>query len=111
MKRITLDQIEQKLHAESYEQLCIYIYAQMESGGLQPVKACGTNGKKPALYKQYRVADRQSDTGDTAVLKEELQYKMHTKIAVDYYLRHMDEYRKEREWVQMLNVYLQNKQG
>ena len=111
MKRITLDQIEQKLHAESYEQLCIYIYAQMECGGLQPVKACGTNGKKPALYKQYRVADRQSDTGDTAVLKEELQYKMHTKMAVDYYLRHMDEYRKDREWVQMLNAYLQNTQG
>lgn len=114
MKRTTLDQIEQKLHAETYEQLCIYIYAQVENGSLKPVKASGTNGKKPALYREYWIKDGQSGTCLTAdaisSYKEELQYKMNTKISPDYYLRHPDQYSKDRAWVQMLNTYLQKTQ-
>ena len=104
MKRVTLDKIEHKLRAESYEQLCIYIYEQIEQGRLKPVKASKTNGKKPALYYEYWITDIDQDT-DFSVYEEELKYKMSTKISVDYYLRHLDQYIQDRDWVLQLNDY------
>lgn len=104
MKRITLDDIEYKLHAESYEQLCIYIYKQIEQGRLKPVKASGTNGKKPALYHEYWITDADNRI-DYSVYEDELKYKMSTKISVDYYLHHLDQYIQERDRVLQLNDY------
>lgn len=109
MKRTSLDKIEQKLHTESYGQLCSYIYKQIENGSLKPVKASKTNGKKPALYKEYWIVDRHS-APDVAAYEEELKYKMSTKISVDYYLRHMEQYVQDREWVLRLDAYLRKTQ-
>lgn len=104
MKRITLDELEKKLHAESYEQLCSAVYGQMEDGRLKPVKASGTNGKKPALYVQYWIVD-QEDKPDYRMYEEELKYKLHTKISADYYMRHVGQYVQDRDWVLMLSDY------
>ena len=87
MKRISLSEIERKLHTESYEQICVYIYEQIKTGGLKPVKASGTNGKKPALYQQYWIADTDDDCRSNERLyseylyEEELNYKMSTHIS------------------------------
>lgn len=102
MKRITLEEIETKHPAGSYEQLCRYIYGQIENKSIKPVKACGTNGKKPALYLEYWVMEEKADY---SCYIEELQYHMSTKISVDYYLRHLDQYAEDRKWVQKLNAY------
>lgn len=104
MKRITLDKIEHKLHAESYEQLCIYVYEQIERGTLKPLKASRTNGKKPALYQEYWITDTDQDI-DYSTYEEELKYQMSTKISVDYYLRHLDQYIQDRDRVLQLNDY------
>lgn len=109
MKRITLDEIEHKLHAESYEQLCIYIYKQIERGSLKPVKASKTNGKKPALYHEYWITNTDKNT-DYSAYEEELKYKMSTKISVDYYLRHLGQYIQDRDWVLQLNDYFLQEQ-
>ena len=111
MKRISLSEIERKLHTESYEQICVYIYEQIKTGGLKPVKASGTNGKKPALYQQYWIADTDDDCRSNERLyseylyEEELNYKMSTHISSDYYLRHLPQYHADREWVLQLNQY------
>ena len=110
MKRIALNEIEQKLHAESYEQLCMYVYKQKENGSFKPVKASGTNGKKPALYYEYWLTDADKITNDYEY-EEELKYKMTTQISVDYYLRHLQQYADDREWVMRLNNYFLNLHG
>ncbi len=110
MKRIALNEIERKLHAESYEQLCMYIYEQIANGSLKPVKASGTNGKKPALYYEYWVTDADTKTDDDEY-EEELKYKMTMQICVDYYLHHMRQYADDREWVMRLNDYFLNLHG
>lgn len=102
MKRLSLNEIEQKLHTQSYEQLCGYVYRQIENGSLKPVKASGLNGKKPALYQQYWIVD--TDT-DYSAYEEELKYKMSMQISADYYLRHLAQYAADREWVWQLNQY------
>ena len=110
MKRIALNEIERKLHAESYEQLCMYIYEQIANGSFKPVKASGTNGKKPALYYEYWVTDADTKTDDDEY-EEELKYKMTMQICVDYYLHHMRQYADDREWVMRLNDYFLNLHG
>ena len=109
MKRISLNEIEQNMQAESYEQLCIYIYTQIENGRLKPVKASKTNGKRPALYREYWIIDAEPRTSDQ-VYKEELKYKMSMQISTDYYLRHLPQYVSDRKWVLQLNDYFLNNQ-
>lgn len=107
MKRIKLEEIQKKQRTESYIQLCSYIYEQIETGSLKPVKASKTNGKKPALYHEYWIIETDTkDSFDTELYEEELKYRMSTKISSDYYLRHLDQYHQDREWVLMLNQYL-----
>ncbi len=112
MKRITLEELEKKLRAESYERLCTYVYSQIENGRLKPVKASKTNGKKPALYREYWGIEPDKNDGiDLEKLKEELKYGMSAKISVDYYMKHLDQYASDRRWVLMLNDYLRMCQG
>ncbi len=110
MKRISLNEIEKKLRAESYEQLSGYIYDEIENGRLKPVKASKTNGKKPALYEEYWIVEKKNET-DYRAYEDELNYTMSTAISVDYYLRHLEQYAIDREWVLMLNAYFMHDKG
>lgn len=103
MKRVALEQLNKKIHASSYHELCTYIYAQVEKGCLKPVRASKTNGKKPALYREYWVIEQKPDY---RVYEEELTYQMSTLIRTDYYLRNMEQYVKDRAWVLQLNQFL-----
>ena len=76
----------------------------MERGRVKPVKASGTNGKKPAMYKEYRLIEPERDYSE---LFEELRYRLSSEIRIDYYLRHPDIYEKERAWVLALSSWLQ----
>ena len=105
MKRISLDEIEQNMDGASYEQLSRFVYGQVESGRFKPVKASGTNGKKPALYMQYWIVD-QTPKPDYGLYEEELKFGLSTRICTDYYLRHLDRYAQDREWVLQLSGYL-----
>lgn len=106
MKRINLETLEKDAHLSSYAQLCEYIYHEIETGHLKPVKARGTNGKKPALYREYHLLEPGSGQDPYRLYEEELNYQMSTKISTDYYLRHLDQYKKDRAWVLKLNAYL-----
>ena len=103
MKRITLEELNKSIHASSYHELCSYIYGQVEKGFLKPVKASKTNGKKPALYQEYWVVEQKKDF---RIYEEELTYQMSTLICTDYYLRHLEQYVKDRAWVLQLNHFL-----
>ena len=50
MKRISLKELEKSTGKENYGQLYGWIMDQMKQDVLKPVKASGTNGKKPALF-------------------------------------------------------------
>ena len=112
MKRIKLEEIEKEICPQSYDELCGNIYNRAASGSLKPVKASKTNGKKPALYLEYWIIEPEAGSrADYSLYEEELKYGLSTKISADYYLRHLEQYQKDREWVQMLNRYLLQEQG
>lgn len=78
----------------------------LDSGKIKPVKASGTNGKSPALYREYWLAEEKKDYEN---LREELKYQLVPLISVDYYLTHPEAYEQDREWVLRLNAYLKNR--
>lgn len=104
MKRISLEELLQKHPNDSYQQQYARIMELLGQGKLKPVKNAGHNGKKPALCLSYWQACEPEAA--FAELKEELKYHLEPMISVSYYLSHLEEYQKDRPWVQMLNTYL-----
>ncbi len=106
MKRMLLEEFMKKNNGLDYGQQCAYMISLIESGKIRPVKASGKNGKKPALYREYWILEEPDP--DRESLLEELAFGIVPEISIDYYRAHLDHYKKERDWVQMLNTYLKN---
>lgn len=103
MKRISLDDLLHTRQNLAYSEQYGYIMKLLEKGQIKPVKASKSNGKKPALYREYWMVEEQKDYSNYI---EEIKYTFSTMISVDYYLAHPDTYEKDRIWVLMLNEYL-----
>ena len=103
VKRVSLEKLLMSKSELSYESQYDYIRSLLENGKLRPVKVSGTNGKKPALYREYWIEEEKRDY---SVLEEELKYHITPQISVDYYLAHLDIYEQDRPWVLLLNRYL-----
>ena len=103
MKRISLDDLLRTRQNLSYQEQYEYICRLIEKAQIKPVKASKTNGKKPALYREYWILEERKDY---STYIEEIKYTFSTMLSVDYYLAHPDIYEKDRPWVLMLNEYL-----
>ena len=107
MKRISLEELTKSHAGDSYEQQYHFVIRLLEQKKIKPVKSSGTNGKRPALYRSYWIIEEKKDY---RALEEELKYKLHPMISVDYYLSHLENYEKDREFVLLLNHYLRSNQ-
>ena len=103
MKRITLDEIEIQYKIDNYKELYEKIVTLIQSEEIKPVNASGKNGKKPALYKEYWILEKQEDNSQ---YMDELSYFFVSDISTDYYLNHIKQYKEDREWLFLLNQYL-----
>ena len=103
MKRISLEELLQSRSDKSYQEQYEYIRKLLEKERIKPVKASRTNGKRPALYREYWILEEKKDYSKYI---EEIKYNFSTMISVDYYLAHLDIYESDRPWVLMLNEYL-----
>lgn len=104
MKRISLEELLGKYSNASYQQQYAHIMELLENGKIKPVGTAGTNGKSPALCLSYWVMEERNNSHDA--LTEELNYHLEPIISIGYYLSHLAEYQKDRQWVLMLNAYL-----
>lgn len=105
MKRISLENLLHSCLNNSYDRQYSYIIGLLEAGKIKPLKASGTNGKKPALYREYWLLEAEKDYSH---LEEELKYRIHPALSVDYYLSHLDVYEQDRPWVWRFSEYLEN---
>ena len=105
MKRITLDELEKQEKAEDYNELYERVLSLIENGKIKPIQASGLNGKKPALYKEYRIIEMKEDF---SAYEEELMYVYTPIISTEYYLRHLNQYKEDRKWVLLLNNFLKS---
>lgn len=103
MKRISLEQLQAKYNLDTYRELSDKVLSLIQENVVKPVKASGTNGKKPALFQEYWIVETPEDNTEYI---EELSYQFVPMISTSYYLRHIPQYRQDRQWVLLLNQYL-----
>ena len=106
MKRVSLEKLLFSKSEFLYEQQYQYVMKLLEEGKIRPVLASGTNGKKPALYREYWILEEKRNYCE---LEKELDYEITPLISVDYYRAHPDLYEKDRQWILLLNDFLKNK--
>ena len=104
MKRVSLEQLLKGRSAAPYEEQYRFIMGLLAEGRIKPLKSAGTNGKRPALHLEYWLSE---EAPDYAAYREELLYRTTPRLSVDYYLRHLDVYERERKAVRALHDFLQ----
>ena len=107
-KVIELDEIEKIYKTETYDVLCRVVDNLIKEERLLPVKSSGGNGKKPTLYKKYRILERNTDNSE---LLDEINYKLSPKLSIGYYKDHIDKYKEHREYILKLSDFIKNKQN
>ncbi len=100
--KITLDEVQRYFEIEEYIMLVEKVRGLIEENALNPIKSSGLNGKKPALYQKYRIIREKKDDNS---FKDELRY-MVPELCPDFYLLHMEQYEKDREYIRRLNDYM-----
>ncbi|MGL5615072.1 MAG: Wadjet anti-phage system protein JetD domain-containing protein [Sarcina sp.] len=103
---IELDQLEKILNIAEYTELCNEIEKLIDSGRLKFVKSSGENGKNPSLYKKYKVIKEKEDFSGYL---EELNYKISTKLDINYYKNNLSKYKEQRSYILQLNDFLNDK--
>jgi len=107
-KVIELDEIEKIYKTETYDVLCRVVDNLIKEERLLPVKSSGGNGKKPTLYKKYRILEKNTDNSE---LLDEINYKLSPKLSIGYYKDHIDKYKEHREYILKLSDFIKNKQN
>lgn len=106
MKKTNLDILSAKYRISDYKELYAKVIALIDAQKIKPVKASGTNGKSPALYREYWIIEEKQDVSRFV---HELNYEIAPVISTDYYLAHIDQYIQDRQWVLLLNDAVKNR--
>ncbi len=105
MKKISYEQVISGKRFDNYSKEAEYILSLIDKGRIKPIVSSQKNGKYPALYTRYWLIEEEKDyTG----LIDELRNYVSSKINIDYYLKHIKVYEKERNYVLKLSDYLDN---
>ena len=104
-QKTTYEELIGKRVFRSYAEEAEYINDLILNGKITPIRASGTNGKKPAMYRRYWVITEDEDYSE---LMEEIKYRLSPEISIDYYRKHPEVYARERDLVKKLDDYLRN---
>ena len=105
-KKITLQEIEQHYLLKDYRELYDFILSLIEQEVIPPIKSSGRNGKKPSLYKSYRL---KISLENEKTLQDEVTYVFHPLLNQEYYLNHLKQYQLDRESILKINDFFKNK--
>jgi len=102
-RKINLNEFAAQHSKLDYLQLYQYILSEIEKGKLQPVKASGLNGKRPALYNAYWKLEEERDYSE---IREEMIYKINPRLDLSYYQSRPEKYLADRENILHFSTYL-----
>lgn len=102
-KKITIEEIERLYKVSTYNDLYILVLKLIEDNEIEPIKSRGGNGKKPALYKGYRIVQEEEDN---SFYIEELDYRILSKFDISYYKKYINKYKEHRDYILALNTFI-----
>lgn len=101
--KITIAELQEYLKIPNYNDLVDHVYDLIVKEQIASIKNSGLNGKKPALYQNYRIFKTPKDYSS---YREELMYQLVPALKNDYYLNNMEAYLKDRLFVLLLNDFI-----
>ncbi len=104
--KTTYDALIKGKQFKNYQEEYDFLKNLIDTGKISPIKASGTNGKKPAMYRGFWVFEEEADYSEYL---DELKYKLSAHINPEFYLKHPEVYDKEREYVIALSDYLSHR--
>lgn len=105
-KKATTVELQEYLEIEDYLKFYAHVKELEEKGILSPVKRSKENGKHPALYQAYHIIELPEDN---AAYRNELLCQLALELNPSYYIKHMEDYKKDRAYVLLLSNYLKQK--
>ncbi|MGG7144138.1 Wadjet anti-phage system protein JetD domain-containing protein [Clostridium nigeriense] len=102
-KKITIEEIEKTYKVNTYNDLYNLVSKLIENNEIEAIKSSGGNGKKPALYKRYKIVEKEEDN---SLYIEELDYKILSKFNISYYKKNINKYKEHREYILELNTFI-----
>ena len=90
---------------DSYKILCDYIAEKSKTGEFVPIKNSGLNGKNPPLYNVYWQIEEEKESNE---FDDELNFKLSPKLSMEYYKKHIEQYRKDRDAILKLSDFYKN---
>jgi len=106
-KKVTLDELIKINRIEDYSKLIDYIKENIERGKFKPIKTSKLNGKKPALYNAYKIVTNQPDYKEYL---DELKFKIHSSLKIDYYLHNPEKYIDDRNYILALSIFFESRE-
>lgn len=109
--RISLEDIEKFYRINDYQNLYEVVIDLINSNKIIPIKRSELNGKRPSLYKNYKLVNNSNEEQKLRYNKyeNEIKYGLNTKLSIDYYIKHLDKYEEERENILKLSKFLNDK--
>ena len=104
-KKVTLDEIEKAYKITDYRDLYLLIEKLINNNEIEPIKNSGGNGKKPTLYKRYRIVNEEEDLSGYI---DELDYKLVSRFNISYYKKNIKKYIEHRKYILLLNSFIKN---
>lgn len=90
---------------DPYKILCDYIGERIKSGEFSHIKNSGLNGKRPPLYNAYWHIEEEKYNGE---FDDEINFKLSPKLNMEYYKKHIEQYRKDRAAILKLSDFYKN---
>lgn len=107
-KKITIEEIEKAYKVSTYNDLYILVSELIENNEIEAIKSSGGNGKKPALYKRYKIVEQEDDN---SFYIEELNYKILSKFDISYYKKNINKYKEHREHILAINEFIKENEA
>jgi len=105
INKIDLNEIKVFYNIKEYIELYQLICYLIENNRVKPVKSSKTNGMKPALYNKYIIV---KDEKDYRQYKNEINYELNPAINTSYYLKNMDKYENDKNYILKFSKFLDN---
>ncbi len=104
--KISLEELSKLYKITDYIKLAQAVIELLNLEQIKPIKSSGLNGKKPALYNMYKIIAKKEINSD---ILEELNYRLHPMLRLDYYYNNPDIYDIDRDNILKLSKFFKNK--
>ena len=102
-KRIDVLEMQKYLLMENYKDFSEVVEQLVIKDIISPVKTSKLNGKRPALYNKYNILQEKKDYSEH---QDELKHRLNYQLNVEFYLKHLDQYKDDRPFVLKLSRFL-----